>query len=201
MTEFWEENFKDKQKMWGEGPAPAAVLASGYFNERDIINVLIPGMGYGRNAGPFLEAGMHVTGIEISETAINIAREQMRIDSTIYHGSVTDMPFDSKQYDGIFCYALIHLLGEEERKKLIEDCYKQLVSGGVMIFVAVSTKAPNFGKGIQIGKNRFEQHSGAQIHFYDEESIREEFAEYGLQEIQEVHENQMSFLMAICKKG
>jgi ubiquinone/menaquinone biosynthesis C-methylase UbiE len=201
MSEFWENNFKDKQKMWGEGPAPAAVFASSYFKEHGIKSVLIPGIGYGRNAIPFLEAGMQVTGIEISETAINIAKEQMGIDSTIYHGSVTDMPFDSKQYNGIFCYALIHLLGDEERKKLIEGCYKQLVFGGVMIFVAVSTKAPNFGKGIQIGKNRFEQHGGAQIYFYDEESIRKEFAEHGLQEIQEVHENQMSFLIAICKKG
>jgi SAM-dependent methyltransferase len=200
MTEFWEENFKDKQKMWGEGPAPAAILASDYFKESNVKNVLIPGIGYGRNAVPFIEAGMQVTGIEISQTAISIAKEQMGIDSTIHHGSVTDMPFDSKKYDGNFCYALIHLLGDEERKKLIENCYKQLVSGGVMIFVAVSTKAPNFRKGIQIGKNRFEQHGGAQIYFYDEESIREEFAEYGLQEIQEVHENQMSFLMAICKK-
>lgn len=52
-----------------------------------------------------------------------------------------------------------------------------------MVFVAVSTKAPNFGKGIEIGKNRFEQHGGAKIYFYDEKSIKEEFAEYGLREV------------------
>lgn len=200
MAEFWEESFKDKQKMWGEGAAPAAVIARNYFKKQGIRRVLIPGIGYGRNAIPFLEAGMQVTGIEISETAINLAKKEMKIDCLIHHGSVTDMPFDDKTYDGIFCYAVIHLLDVEDRKKLIADCYNQLADGGVMIFVAVSTEAPNYGMGTEISLNRFEQHGGAQIYFYDEEAIREEFAEYGLQEVREVSENQMQFLMVICEK-
>ncbi len=205
MTEFWEENFKNKQKMWGEAAAPAADVACGYFKERGVKTVLIPGIGYGRNAVPFLNAGMEVTGIEISETAINIAKEEMKIGNTIYHGSVTDMPFDNKSYEGIFCYAVIHLLDEEKRKKLIADCYSQLSLGGVMIFVAVSTKAPNYGKGTEIGKNRFEQYGGAQIYFYDENAIKNEFEKYGLNEIREVSEktgnNEMWFFMAVCYKN
>lgn len=187
--------------MWGEGAAPAAVIACDYFKQKKVKNVFIPGIGYGRNAVPFLEAGMQVTGIEISETAIHIAKEQMNIESTIHYGSVTEMPFDDKKYDGVFCYAVIHLLDEEDRKKLISDCYNQLEMGGTMIFVAVSTKSPSFGKGIVIGKNRFEQHGGAKIYFYDEESIKEEFIGYGLREIREVSENQISFLMTICEKS
>lgn len=200
MTEFWEENFKDKQKMWGEGAAPAAEIACTYFKDKGVNSVLIPGIGYGRNAVPFIKAGMEVTGIEISETAITIAKEEMKIDGTIHHGSVTDMPFDDKQYDGVFCYAVIHLLGEQERKKFIADCYKHLAAGGTMIFVAVSTKAPNYGKGTEISRNRFEQHGGAHIYFYDEEAVSEAFVEYGLREVREVSENAMQFLMAICEK-
>ena len=33
------------------------------------------------------------------------------------------MPFDKALYDGIFSYALIHLLNEKERGKLTNDCY------------------------------------------------------------------------------
>jgi SAM-dependent methyltransferase len=205
MAEFWEENFKNKHMMWGEGPASAAVFASVYFKRLGLSNVLIPGIGYGRNAKPFLEAGMHVTGIEISETAINIAKREMGIESTVYHGSVSDMPFDNEVYDGIFCYAVIHLLGEGERKKLIANCYAQLASGGTMIFVAVSTKAPSYGKGTPIGINRFEQHGGVQIYFYDEAAIKDEFSGYGLQEVREITEktgsNEMQFLVAICTKS
>lgn len=124
----------------------------------------------------------------------------MKVDSLIHHGSVTDMPFGDEMYDGIFCYAVIHLLGEEERKKLVADCYSQLTSGGIMIFVAVSTEAPNYGKGKEISPNRFEQHGGAQIYFYDKESIREEFSEYGLREVQGVTEKEMQFFMVVCAK-
>ena len=204
MTEFWEENFKTKQKMWGESPAPAAAIICEYFKERQVESVLIPGIGYGRNAVPFLGADMKVTGIEISETAIAIAKQEMKIEGDIHHGSVTEMPFDNEKYDGIFCYAVIHLLAEDERKKLIADCYRQLTDAGTMVFVAVSTKAPSYKKGTEISKNRFAQHNGAEIYFYDENAIREEFSDYGLIEIREVTEktgaNEMKFLMAICTK-
>lgn len=74
MPEFWEEAFKDKQEMWGLEPAKSTVLAKDFFVEHKIKNVLIPGIGYGRNAKIFLENGMKVTGIEISQTAIDLAK-------------------------------------------------------------------------------------------------------------------------------
>ncbi len=70
-----------------------------------------------------------VTGIEISKTAIELAKKN-NVNIDIFHGSVTDMPFDQKLYDGIFCYALIHLLNHNERVKFIKDCYNQLKPNG-----------------------------------------------------------------------
>ncbi|WP_246164248.1 class I SAM-dependent methyltransferase [Xanthovirga aplysinae] len=52
-------------------------------------------MGYGKNAKTFRDNGMLETGIEISKTPFGN-------DLTIYHGSITEMPFDNKLYDGIF---------------------------------------------------------------------------------------------------
>tara|TARA_B100000508_G_C11457876_1_gene277655 strand:+ start:1630 stop:2253 length:624 start_codon:yes stop_codon:yes gene_type:complete len=207
MTEFWEDNFKDKQMMWGEAPAKSTLIVRDYFVENDVKNVLIPGVGYGRNAVPFIEAGMSVTGIEISQTAIDIAKDKLQLNIPIHHGPVSAMPFDENKYDGIFCYAVIHLLDEAERKKLILDCYNQLASGGQMIFVAISTDAPSYGKGTEIGPHRFEQHGGVQIYFYNKDSMEDAFKEYGLIKIQEVAEvggkdgiSETPFLMAMCKK-
>ncbi|MET3196097.1 hypothetical protein ABID96_003065 [Bacillus sp. OAE603] len=39
---------------------------------------------------------------EISQTAIDLARDN-GLDINTFHGSVTDMPFEDKLYDGIFC--------------------------------------------------------------------------------------------------
>ena len=61
MAEFWETAFTDKQEMWGMEPAKSAQLTKDFFVENAIKNVLIPGIGYGRNAQPFIENGIKVS--------------------------------------------------------------------------------------------------------------------------------------------
>lgn len=199
MTDFWETAFNDKQEMWGMNPAKSAELTKNFFLEKSLTNILIPGVGYGRNAQPFLENRMNVSGIELSKTAIELAKKHFGNQIAIFHGSVTDMPFDHKKYDGIFCYALIHLLDSRERKKLISDCYNQLSENGFMVFTGITKEAPNFGKGKRIEKDRYELHHGAKIFYYDRESVKTEFNDFGLFEINEVNESQPMFLIK-CKK-
>lgn len=198
--EFWEKSFVEKQEMWGFEPSKSAVLAKDFFVEKLVKNILIPGVGYGRNAQVFKDNGIAVTGIEISKTAIEMAEKHYGTDMIIYHGSVTDMPFDPNQYDGIFCYALIHLLDSGERKKLITDCYDQLADNGYMVFTAISKKAPTYGQGKFISTDRYEIFDGVNMFFYDRESINVEFGEAGLFEIAEVTENYPFFLIK-CRKG
>ncbi|WP_407309813.1 class I SAM-dependent methyltransferase [Desulfosporosinus sp. SB140] len=207
MTEFWESSFIEKQMMWGFEPSDSAILTKDFFLEKKVKDILIPGIGYGRNAKIFLDNRINVTGIEISKTAIDLA-EQNGLDIRIYHGSVTDMPFDNKLYDGVFCYGLIHLMNSSERKKLIRDCYSQLRPNGYMIFTAVSKKAPMFGKGKQLSKDRFETMKGVKIFFYDSESIQKEFGKYGLVEFSNIDEPNkhmenkppVNFIIVKCKK-
>ncbi|MFC0513418.1 class I SAM-dependent methyltransferase [Mucilaginibacter angelicae] len=198
--EFWEKSFVEKQEMWGFEPSKSAVLTKDFFVEKSVKKILIPGIGYGRNAQIFRENGIAVTGIEISKTAIEMAGKHYGTDLTIYHGSVIDMPFDQNQYDGIFCYALIHLLDSSERKKLIADCYNQLIDNGYMVFTAISKEAPTYGQGKFISKDRYEIFDGVNMFFYDRKSISAEFGEAGLLEITEVTENYPFFLVK-CSKG
>lgn len=199
-NEFWESAFIDKQEMWGFEPSKSAVLVKDFFIERSVKNILIPGIGYGRNAQIFKDNGIAVTGIEISKTAIEMARKHYGTDMVIHHGSVTDMPFDNYQYDGIFCYALIHLLDSSEREKLIRDCYNQLSDNGYMVFTAISKEAPTYGKGELVSKDRYEMFGGVKMFFYDRESINAEFNNLGLFEIAEVSENYPFFLIK-CSRG
>ena len=199
MPEFWEVNFIQKQEMWGLEPALSAKLTKDFFINNSIKNILIPGIGYGRNAKLFKDNGINVKGIEISKTAIELANKHYGNDFVIYHGSVTDMPFDNLKYDGIFCYALIHLLNSDERAKLIKDCYNQLKIDGFMVFVAISKTAETYGKGKFISKDRYEIFEGVKMFFYDLESINSEFRDFGLFETTEVKEN-FPFYLIKCKK-
>lgn len=207
MTEFWESSFIEKQTMWGFEPSDSAILIKNFFLENNIKDILIPGIGYGRNAKIFTDNGINVTGIEISKTAIDLAREN-RVTSSIFHGSVADMPFDNMLYDGIFSYALLHLLNKEERAKFIKDCYNQLNPNGYMVFTTISKKAPMFGKGKQLDKDYYESMAGVKLYFYDLESIKQDFEDFGLIEVSEIDEpnkemrnkSSINFLIIKCKK-
>jgi SAM-dependent methyltransferase len=206
--EFWESSFIDKQTMWGFEPADSAILTKDFFLAKNVKDILVPGIGYGRNAKIFNDNGIKVTGIEISKTAIDLAR-QNGFDSHIFHGSVTDMPFDNNLYDGIFSYALLHLLNDRAREKFIKDCYDQLKPNGYMVFTTVSKKAPMFGKGKQLDKDYYEIMEGVKMYFYDSDSIKRDFEQYGLVEFLEIDEPNkdmknkpsINFIMIKCKKG
>lgn len=208
MAEFWESSFKDKQTMWGFEPATSAVQTAELFEQQGLKKILIPGFGYGRNAKVFTDRGCDVTGIEISATAIELAQKHYGDQLKVHHGSVNDMPFGPEIYDGIFCYALIHLLDQEDRMKLTEDCYKQLRPGGYLVFVALSKSTATYGEGIRISPDRFESKHGVKLFYYGTDSVSREFEPYGLAEAKEVEEpaknrdNKTSqiFWQIICRK-
>ncbi len=208
MTEFWEASFQEKKAMWGEFPTDAAIRAAELFKARAYKNVLIPGIGYGRNAKPFIGAGIPVTGIEISETAIAMAQAGFGSEIRIFHGSVAEMPFEDKQYDSIFSFALIHLLNETDRQKFIAACYNHLRPGGTMIFLSIAESAPMFGTGKKITDRLFETMPGVRLFFYDAQSIGREFGDYGLEGFQQVSEPakntptlpDLDFLWIECRK-
>lgn len=188
MAEIWESSFVNRQLIWGLEPAASALVAADSFASRKVASVLVPGVGYGRNARAFLDRGMSVTGIEISATAIGLARTELHLDIPIHHGSVTDMPFDDRQYDGIFCYGLLYLLDAPGRAKLLRDCARQLAPGGTMIFTLISKQFETYGKGTKLGEDWYELAPGLRMFFFDEASIRREFEPHGRVEISPIDE-------------
>lgn len=207
MIEYWESRFKNEGAMWNFEPSDSAKLALNLFQLNKIHHILIPGCGYGRNAKLFLENGFQVTGIEISKSAIDLAKEN-GINCPIHLGSVISMPFDNEQYDGIFCYALTHLLNKNERNSFVKSCFKQLKQGGFMVFVVASTKMSMFGTGHFLSRNRYEISTGLKVFFYDHESVSKEFSGVGLTEFYEIEEpvkfkvgeEPVKFIYLICRK-
>jgi len=205
--DFWQNLFRGGL-LWGTEAADSAIGSARLFKDLGCRSVLLPGFGYGRNAGPFLDAGLELTGIEIAESAINQAR-RLGFTCTIHHGSVTEMPFDESMYDAVYCYALIHLLNKYERKRFLSACYKQLRPGGMMVFITGSTDMEIVGKGRRLSRNRFEIEKGLKAYFYNREAMEKEFLPFGLQELNRIDEplkflegaEAMKMWSAFCKKS
>lgn len=200
MPEFWETAFKNNAKMWGENPTNNALDVLELFQQHGIKQMLVPGFGYGRNAKVFYDKGIKVTGIEISETAIARARKYFNEATTIYHGSVSDMPYNNTLYQGIYCYSLIHLLNAPHRKKLIENCYQQLQPKGLMVFTAISVNDSRFGVGEKIEHHTFQSPHGLSLYFYDDKAIKKEFGNYNIIALKEITEPTEKLWMVVCGK-
>ena len=201
----WESVFAANELLWGLDAAKSALDAAEHFARSGVRRVLIPGIGYGRNARPFLDREMRVTGIEISPTAIALARSRLGLELQIHEGSVQDMPFDDATYEGIFCHGLLYLLDAPARAKLISDCYAQLAPGGHMRFTVISKEAPMYGRGTRLGDDWYEVSPGVSMYFYDHASVSEELGSAGLVETSEVLEPAAGgctfpFLQAVCRK-
>jgi SAM-dependent methyltransferase len=187
MKEYWESRFSNEGAMWKFEPSDSAIAAVSTFKTENITKVLIPGFGYGRNGRLFIDNGFDVTGIEISQSAIEIARSS-GIGCPVHNGSVTAMPFDDEQYDGIFCYAVLHLLNWRDRKIFIMSCFSQLKPGGLMIFTLASKETSLYGHGRYLSKDRYEIAPGLNAFFYDSVSAEKEFAIFGITELKNIEE-------------
>jgi SAM-dependent methyltransferase len=207
MTEYWETRFKFEGAMWKHEPADSAKFALDLFRTNNLKNILIPGIGYGRNARLFCDNGFEVTGIEISGSAIDLAKAG-GLTCTIHEGSVTSMPFDAKQFDGIYCYALIHLLNRTERRNFLRSCFNQLTPGGIMIFAIASNQTGMYGTGRYLSKDRFEVAKGLKVFFYNSESVLKEFSGFGLTHCRDIEEpvkfldgvEPVKLKLVICRK-
>jgi SAM-dependent methyltransferase len=207
MREYWESRFKHEGAMWKSEPSDSAFYAVELFKKERKNKILIPGFGYGRNAGLFIDNGFDVTGIEISESAIELARIS-GLKCTIHHGSVISMPFDDNLYEGVFCYALVHLLSKKERLNFIKACYNQLIKGGTMVFTLASKQTSLYGHGKLLSKDRYEISKGLKAFFYDTASALKEFSDFGIVECRDIEEpvkfmkgeEPVKLILVVCRK-
>jgi len=174
VNTFWEERFCEEGKIWGDTPSRTATYAIDRFKKAGVHEVLVPGSGYGRNTGAFTRAGFQVTGIEVSMTAVTLARESTP-DVRYHQGSVLDMPFDDSMYDGIYCFNVLHLFRGNDRAAFLRRCLEQLKAGGVMFFVVFSDEEPSYGTGRQVEENTFESRPGREVHYYSNDDLAAEF--------------------------
>jgi len=179
MSTFWEERFREEGKIWGDEPSRTAAHAIDLFRRAGVHSVLIPGSGYGRNAEAFARAGFEVTGIELSETAVNLAKHACP-EIRYHQGSVLDMPFDDSVYDAIYCFNVLHLFRKKERVAFLQRCRDQLREGGVLFFVVFSDREPSYGAGRRVEENTFESKPGREVHYYSETDLISEFPDFDI---------------------
>ncbi len=185
--EFWDSRFNEEGKVWGELPSKSAYQALELFRRHGVKSILVPGSGYGRNTRLFSSSGFDVTGIEISGTACNLAK-QFDPKTRTYEGSVLDMAFVPGTFDAIYCFNTLHLFCENDRRLFVQECLGKLGEPGLAFFTVFSEKEPSFRQGREVESNTYESRPGRPTHYFTEEDLRQHFRDFEIFETGIVHE-------------
>jgi SAM-dependent methyltransferase len=175
--EFWDKRFDEEGRVWGELPSKSAYQVLELFRRYGVKRILVPGSGYGRNTRLFSSSGFTVTGVEISAIACDMAK-QFDPASQVYEGSVLDMSFLPGTFDAIYCYNLLHLFSESDRKLFIQECLNKLGESGLAYFTVFSEDEPTFGQGKEVESNTYESRPGRPTHYFTEDDLREHFRDF-----------------------
>jgi ubiquinone/menaquinone biosynthesis C-methylase UbiE len=97
--------------------------------------VLDVGCGSGRDTAYFVEQGMNVTGIDLSEEFLDIARENIP-DAAFRRMDMRDTGFDDNSFDGIWACASVHHVPKDQIQAVLNEFRRILKNRGV-VFIAV----------------------------------------------------------------
>jgi SAM-dependent methyltransferase len=189
MCAYWDSRFGREGKIWGMTPSVTAGYARDIFIGHGIKSVLVPGAGYGRNALLFARTGLSVTGIEISAEAIRLAEGT---GIRYLRGSFLDVPVPQRSFDAIYCYNLLHLFLEADRRRFVAKCADLLREDGLAFFAVFSDEESGCGKGPMVEPGTYESKPGRPAHYFSEKDLVDHFAgfevlETGIMEDPEEH--------------
>jgi len=131
------------------------------------------GCGTGNYAIYLASIGFEVTGIDISESAIKIAKRNAKKKGIKCNFLVADVLGDLDEvcetFDFAYDWELLHHIFPEERKKYIENVHRILNSMGKYLSVCFSEKDPQFGGSRKYRETRL----GTVLYFSSEDELRD----------------------------
>ena len=179
MSMFWEDRYSREKMIWGEKPSTTVGLANKFLEAYGVSRILVPGSGYDRNAKYFADKGYDVVGIELSRTAVEMAK---RYSPKVKHlvGSFLKIDLPTKRFDGIYCFNVLHLFLASDRESFVEKCWEALEPCGLAFFTVFSENETDYRKGREIEENTFETKPGRPAHYFTENDLLEHFSAFRL---------------------
>jgi SAM-dependent methyltransferase len=128
--DFWNKIYKEKTPAWGYAPARLLTTFAQYFPDKG--SILDIGCGSGRNSLFLANLGFKVTGVDISQDAINEARSYNNKNCSFICASLIEM-WPNESFDVIIDFGLFHFIPPEYRDKYISNIKNSLNENGVYI--------------------------------------------------------------------
>lgn len=164
-TNHWEEKFSNRK--WGSYPPEDLIRfvkrVSFHGLMPEVSSVLELGCGPGANLPFLLEEGYRVSGIDISESAIQIAEKKLK-RLPFFHedkvdlrsGNFQDLPWASDSFDLIIDNFAVYANTLDVITRVLAETYRVMKHGGWGFSKFWGTKTTGFGTGLLLEANTFD---------------------------------------------
>ncbi len=142
------------------------------------LKVLDLGCGNGRNAIPLAQMGCLVTGVDVSQVALDLLREKAQKEGVFIEmvkGDITRLPFRSEIFDLALCYNAVFNGDKSAIERSFGEAKRALKPGGFFLVTLRSAKNPlPRGAKPMAEKNTYEIEKDGFLlttHFTDDEEV------------------------------
>ena len=161
MTSFWEEVYRSSPPWDIKRAQPAVVelVRSGDLKPGRILDV---GSGAGENAIFLAKSGFIVTGIDIVERAVEIAKsraasQKVEVEFKVGNALKLHSYFRQGEFDSVIDSGLFHALTNEERPTYVDQINWVLRNEGSYFMLCFSDKEREFSGPRRISKREVEE--------------------------------------------
>jgi cyclopropane fatty-acyl-phospholipid synthase-like methyltransferase len=188
----WDKEYKSHGRLWGKGPSILGSVAADYLEKHrpeQRLEILDIGCGYGRDACHVAGAfDYRVTGIDTSEKAIAIARDEAAAKglANVEFECRDFRNIDRDRFDVLIISNLYQLLKQKERDELRNATAKALKTGALLFLSTLSISDPeHYGQGTPVAGEHNSFDDGKFLHFCTREELIADFAFLDIQELYE----------------
>lgn len=163
----WERNYRQRGVLWQGAATGIPSFSPG-------TRVLEAGCGNGKTLATLSQNGCHMTGCDISASALLLAHTAVP-DARLVQADVRCLPFLDATFDAVIAVHITGALGEEDRYRTAEEFRRVLVPGGTLFFREFSVGDFRCGKGKPIEENSYLRGDGVMTHYFTVNDVRDLF--------------------------
>jgi cyclopropane fatty-acyl-phospholipid synthase-like methyltransferase len=184
----WDAEYSKNRQIWGERPSELALEAAKRLikSKGRSMRVLDVGCGYGRDTIFIVKClGFRVLGIDVSEKAVELARENAA-NALAREAEFKIIDFCDVQglYDIVLVSNLYHLLDPHMRRDLSKHVVRLLAPEGRLFLNSISVRDPeHYGVGTPVQGEENSWVDGKYIHLLTEKELRRDFSNLTISEL------------------
>ncbi len=134
---FWDERYHQEDCIWGVEPSITVKTCLTELKNRNAKKILDLGCGYGRDALYLAQHGFDVVGVDSSEKALNIGRQQAEAKGLavkfLYQDALDLKDFSDHAFDAVVSHRFLHLILDiNQQQAMVVEIYRVLKPDGIV---------------------------------------------------------------------